>query len=162
MRFLIAAIALLVSACGFTPLYKQTDTIAGGTSVLQNVWIETIPNASGNELRNNLIDRFYHHGYPDQTNYSLIITLQETARDIVIEKEDITSRTQLVIVATYAIKDRMSNAVIETGKMRGVSSYNVLISQYTTMVTQNEARRQVLSELADKITMRTAVVLRDR
>lgn len=158
VRVLILAVALVVTACGFRPLYaplKQAD----GSSLFDQVWIDTIPGSSGIILRNYLLDSFYRNGYPDSARYMLQITLNETVRDVDVQKNDTTTRAQYVIVAGYTIRDRAADAIIDSGQFRSVSGYNILLSQYTTLVSQNDARDRGLKDLAEKIQMRTALVL---
>ncbi len=149
---------LLLTSCGFRPVYQNTNTVTGGVSVLNSIWIDTIPNEAGLELRNALIDRFYNNGTPEKPPYRLRITLTERGRDLVIRRDSTTTRTQLVITADYVLMETATGQEIERGSMRAASAYNILSSQYTTQVTQDEARHQVLTELADKITLRMAVV----
>lgn len=157
--FVLFFFCLFFAACGFRPLYQNTNTLTGGVSALNDIWIATIPDASGLELRNALVDRFYHRGIPEDPHYHLKIVLRERARDLVIEKNSVTTRSQLVITADYKLIETATGRTIESGSQRAASSYNNLSSQYTTVVTQNQARHQVLSELSDKITMRMAVVM---
>jgi LPS-assembly lipoprotein len=161
-QFRIALITLFLAACGFHPLYQNTNTLAGGTSILDTVWIDIIPDANGVYLRNALIDRFYHNGMPADPKYQLHVTITEDSRNLAIKKNDTTSRAQLVIRASYTLKDRATDRILETAETRAVSSYNVLNSQYTTLVTQGEARNAALTELADKLTTRTAVLLEQK
>jgi LPS-assembly lipoprotein len=156
-----ATVALLISACGFRPLYQDTNTLAGQTTSLDNITIEQIApeGQSAQELKNALIDRFYHRGYPQNALYVLKISIQETGRNIVIEKNDTTTRQQLVISANYDLTDRRTRKSVEHGIIRAVGAFDVLQSQYTTLVTENNAREAAIRELADKIQLRLAVVL---
>lgn len=158
-RFAVPVICFFLAACGFTPLYSHTSTPAGNSSTLDTVWIETIPDADGLMLRNNLIDRFYHHGVPDNPAYRLRIVLTQNTRDLAIQKDATTTRAQLVFRADYTLISDATRETIDSGSVRAIGSYNILSSQYTTIVTQNAAREQALQELADKITLRMGVVL---
>jgi LPS-assembly lipoprotein len=158
-RFAVIVLCLMIAACGFRPLYQNTNTLSGGTSALDTVNIDLIANAPGMALRNALIDRFYNNGYPSDPRYDLSISLEETSRDLAIRKDDTATRAQLVMRMAYRLKDRVSQQVVDQGEMRSVSSYNVLASQYTTVVTQADARDAAIRDLADKLTLRTAVVL---
>jgi LPS-assembly lipoprotein len=157
--FLVAA--FLISACGFRPLYGNINTLAGDSTSLDNITIDqVVPNSeSGLNLKNALIDRFYHHGYPANPQYVLKITLIEAARNIIIQKDDTTTRSQLVMNATYEMDNRETRQMVDHGVIRAVGAYNVLESQYTTLVTQDSARQAAIRELADKIELRMAVVL---
>lgn len=159
-KYLMLIACLCVAACGFRPLYQGTDTFSGGTSVLDRISIdEKTGGASGLMLENALIDRFYNNGYPENTPYVLNVSIVENYRNIVIQKNSTTTRAQLVERAVYELKNKETNEVVDSGTIRAVSSYNILSSQYTTLVTQNQAREMAIKELADKLTMRMAVVL---
>lgn len=155
----ILLVVFLLSACGFRPLYSNTNTLAGGTSVHDDIWIDQIPDADGLNLRNALIDRFYHNGTPDSPTYILKINLTRSSRDLAIRKNDTTTRAQIVYRADYTLTDRTSRQVIDSGSIRAIGSFNILESQYTTIVTQDRASQQALEELADKLTLRLGVVL---
>lgn len=158
VRLILLLLTLAVTACGFRPLYaplKQED----GSSLFDQVWIDTIPGSSGIILRNYLLDSFYRDGYPDSARYMLRIGLNENVRDVDIQKNDTTTRAQYVIMAVYDIRDRKTDQIIDSGQVRSVSGYNILLSQYTTLVSQNDAKDRALKDLADKIQMRTALVL---
>lgn len=158
-RFIVPVLAVLLGACGFQPLYQQNHLATGESSVLDQVWIKTIPGASGLALRNNLVDQFYKHGTPENPAYTLKINLYETSRSLAIQKNDTTTRAQLVLNADYQLINNKTGATIDSGRMRTVSSYNILTSQYTTIVTLDAGRRQGLEQLADKLTQRTVMML---
>jgi LPS-assembly lipoprotein len=154
-------VALSLSSCGFRPLYAplQNDD---GTSVLDTVWISTISGSSGVILRNYLLDGFYQNGYPQTARYLLNIAVQEFSRDVDVQKNDTTTRVQFVARAVYELQDRITKTVVDHGEVRAVSGYNVLLSQYTTVVSQSDARDRALRDIADKIQTRTALVLSEQ
>lgn len=151
--------ASLVTGCGFRPLYQKAETDSGTTVVLDKVSIASIDGTIGQQLRNELIDRFYHHGYPSNAPYILTINLRETTRDIVIQKDDVTSRAQIVVIAHYSLTEKETRQEISKGVVRSVGSYNILGSQYATVVTRDTARDLALKELADKMALRVAALL---
>lgn len=155
----VLAVSLLLAGCGFRPLYQKDDTLVGGSTILDQVTIASIRGSVGQQLRNDLIDRFYHHGYPDNAPYILSIALGETTRDIVIQKDDVTSRAQIVMIANYTLTEKETRKVISKGVVRAVGSYNILGSQYATIVTRDTARDLALKELADKMTLRVSSLL---
>jgi LPS-assembly lipoprotein len=159
MRVFALALCLLIAACGFQPLYRNTNTLTGGSTSLQRVWIQTIPNESGVRLRNALVDRFYHNGSPQNPDYTLEVNLIEHQRGIVIERDDTTTRSQIVVSAQYTLRRKSDRTVIDTGTLRASSAYNILSSQYTTLVTMDQARVNALRDLADKMTLRLATIL---
>lgn len=177
---LVLVCASLITACGFRPLYQNTNTLGGDGSRFDLIQIDdvkggpaiiganaksvvsTINGVNAHNLRNALVDRFYHNGYPDRAPLSLQINVAETLRDIVIERNDTKSRAQVVIVANYTLINKQTRAVIDAGSARASSSYNILLSEYTTSVTREQARDMALQDLADKITLRMSVVLDEK
>lgn len=176
----ILVLCVCVSACGFRPLHGNANTLAGSGSRFDMIEIADIKGIENNTnsnamnvvnntnsvnaftLRNALIDRFYHNGYPTNPRYVLQIATQETRRDIVIERDDTKSRAQVVVLAYYKLLDKETRAIVDQGNIRSSSSYNILLSEYTTSVTREQAREMALRDVAEKITMRMAVVLEDK
>lgn len=150
---------LFLAACGFRPLYQDASTLGGDGTVLDTVTISSVVGANGQQLKNELIDRFYNSGYPDQPRFVLVIHLQEFGRSVVIQKDDVTSRAQIVLRARYSLTNQETRKVISSGDVRAVGSYNILGSQYATIVTQKNARDLAIKELADKMTLRIATIL---
>ncbi len=151
--------SFFLAACGFRPLYQNTNTLSGGATPLQQVWIANIPDHSGLRLRNALTDRFYHSGAPQDPRYALEVKLAENHRNVIIDKDDSTTRRQLVLSAEYRLLERATRRVLDSGSLRASSAYNILPSQYTTLVTEDAARMNALNDLADKITLRLATIL---
>jgi hypothetical protein len=156
----VALCSALLASCGFRPLYAPIQ-YADGTSALDDVWIETIPNENGIILRNYLLDSFYSNGYPERARYNLKITLWESVRNADIQRNDTTTRVQLVVLANYTLQDRVTNQVIESKQIRSLVNYNILLSNYTTLVTHKDARDRGLRDIADKIQTRISMVLGD-
>lgn len=153
---------LIIAGCGFRPLYYDVNTVSGGESVLDQVSISSIQGSSGQQLKNELIDRFYNSGYPENPPYVLAIELKEATRDIVIQKDDVTSRAQIVMIINYVLLEKETRKTLSKGAVRAVGSYNILGSQYANIVTRETARDLALKELADKMALRVSVILTDK
>lgn len=149
-------LCVLVSACGFKPLYAG---FGQQSEVLDTVWIDRISGLRGQTFRNHLIDRFYHSGYPDAARYNLRIRLESFNRNLDLEKDDTASRAQLIIRASYDLIDRRNNKIVHNAVVRSVNSYNILDSQFTTIVTREDAEDRALRDLADKIQTRITLFL---
>jgi len=167
--------ALLLSACGFTPMYGEgagapaatttttaaTTAAAAGQSVparLNMVEIDLIPDQSGVYLRNILIDHFYQDGYPAAPTHRLTISpVQETRSDLDITQDSEATRRQIRLAATLTLSDLQSGAVVLTRGLTAISSSNVLGTQFTTRVSENDAREAALADLARQIEMQVAL-----
>jgi LPS-assembly lipoprotein len=153
---LATAVMLLLTACGFKPLY-QYNLDAAATKNFNSVWIDHVGGSSGYLLRNELIDRFYSQGMPQTARYLLRLDLREDFRNLDIAKDDTATRAQLVQRVRYTLIDRMANnKIIDQATLRSASSYNLLPSVYTTVVTEADARENALTNLAEQIETRVA------
>lgn len=156
---IVLTLSLFIVACGFQPLYGSKSK---ASTVLDNIWIETIADASGVTLRNELIDRFYISGYPQNPAYILTITLRENIIDTDLQENDTTTRAQIISQASYTLTEKNGGRILLEEKVRSSNSYNILASQFTTNVTLENARKQGLRDLAEKIQTRLALYIQDK
>ncbi len=159
-RFLGALLLLCLTACGFAPMYGSGAGSSGvsATQGLDKVEIALIPDESGVFLRNILIDQFYQGGYPKtpthQLNISKIIE-KEGSLDVTIESE--TTRKQIKLRTRMTLVDKALGKEILSRDLTAVTSYNVLGSQFTTRISEADAREAALSDLARQIESQVAL-----
>lgn len=155
---LVALIMLTVSACGFSPMYSQKASHSSMTSHLDQIYIQSIPDREGQYLRNALIDRFYRHGRPAVPSYDLAVApLRETLTDLDITKSSDATRGQLRLDTKMVLSDKISGAQLASYDLVSITSYNILQSQFTTRVAEDNARMSALDDLARQIETRLAL-----
>jgi LPS-assembly lipoprotein len=151
---------LLLTACGFTPMHGKYSA-QSSQAVQQNlaqISIANIPNREGQFLKNALIDRFYTDGRPSNALYVLDIEpIDEILTDLDITKSSDATRAQLRLNTIINLKDKATNAVVLRRKLTAVTSYNILQSQFTTRVSEQDARENALNDLADQIERQLAL-----
>lgn len=119
---------------------------------MSSIFIENIPNREGQFLKNELIDRFYQKGRPADPAYKLYIQpIQETRNDLDITKNSDATRAQLRLETKLMLQDSQSSKVILRRKLTAITSYNILQSQFTTRVSEQDARENALNDLAIQI-----------
>lgn len=150
---------LLVASCGFEPLYGNRD--APGDAVFNDfhqIKIATIPERTGQMLRNELLDKLNYRGEPSQPRYELKVSVKEERRDVLVRSDELATAADLTLIATYELLDRAnSNAVVAKGAPRSINRYNVLASPYATLNSAEDARRRAAKQLAEDIRARLAV-----
>lgn len=159
---LVAGAALAVSACGFRPLYgtHSAARTADVAAALEDVRINSIPDRSGQYLRNALIDRFYRGGRPVDPAYTLhVAPLRETLTDLDITKSSSATRAQLRLDADIALIEQAGGATVMRRKLIAITSYNILQSRFTTRVSEDAARQSALDDLAAQIERHLALYL---
>jgi LPS-assembly lipoprotein len=153
LRASLCLIMLTLTACGFRPLYgaaPQAEQIRV-IKHIEEIAINNIANREGQYLRNALVDRFYKSGYPKSPRYYLTITTpSETITDLAITKSSNATRAQLRIDATMTLYDVNGQALMDR-RLTSISSYNILSSQFTTRVSEDAARKNVLDDIAGQV-----------
>lgn len=157
-KWVVLFFVLGVTACGFEPTYAtKTFGNSGSSAVVESqmadIAIDIIPNRSGQFLRNRLIDNLYKNGYPTAPRYRLSISnISEQIVEIGIAKDSTASRAQLRLEIDFVLIDLQTQQVVLKRKQRATTGYNILSGQYTTYVTEADAREQGLNMLAQQIT----------
>lgn len=164
MRLLSLFSLLLLTACGFAPVYGTNNTNNGSrdsaATVLNQTRISAMKDREGQFLRNALIDRFYRDGYPTNPQYQLTITeLVETETDFDITVESEATRRQLKIRTSITLGGINTNKPSLKRNLYAVSSYNVLESEFATRVSEQNAREAILNDLSRQIEQQIALHL---
>jgi len=164
---IISLIALLtltapISSCGFQPMYGNQSVTghASARAAMNEINIAVIPDRSGQFLRNALIDRFYTSGYPSNTTFELDVQpVRERIVDFDITIEDEATRRQIQMAANFTLKNNETSETVLERRVDATTSYNVLESEYSTIVTEQSAREAALNDLARKIEQQIVLYL---
>ena len=141
--FLLAA-ALLVSGCGFEPVYAVRDD-AGLPTLLRS--IDLPDTRAGRYLANQLRGRIA----PAETGgLALYVTLDETRRDALIATDGNTERIDLTMTATVRLETAAAE-VVEQRRFRVSSSYNRTSSELANQETESSLRNTALDRIASDI-----------
>lgn len=145
-RFLTILGLLLLSACGFTPVYAQHN---GQTSIaqLQQISIGEVAGREGQVLRNKLQDLLGAAG----NRYRLDIELGKEKREFGIQQNLRISRYDIVMTANYSLTDNESGKVVLQDIAKTYSSFNRTESEFSTFVAEQDSVEQAAEELAIKI-----------
>ena len=153
---LLATVLLAGTGCGFQPLYgggERNPTVAE----LNRVEIGQIPERVGQELRNNLIDGMSSAptGAPALYHLSVEINLSRSA--LAIQFDDSSTRYNLTMVAAFSLSDLATGQVVYHNGIRATGSYNVVDSDYATLVSEQDAEKRAAREISDEIVTLIAV-----
>lgn len=151
---LCLVIMTLITGCGFTPIHGKFAHSGNSTvqDSLSGIYIGNIPDREGQYLRNALMDRFYKAGRPVDPAYRLEIdTIDQRKTDLDITKSSDATRAQLRLQSNLKLYDTRTNALLLQRKLMAVTSYNILQSQFTTRVSEQNARENALDDLAGQI-----------
>lgn len=148
-RYLLIALLFSLAACGFKPLYGAQSGSAAIAPQLAQVTVPAIPDASGQQLRNLLLDRLP----PPAPNprYQMNVTLAENKIGVTISRDATVTRQQLRSTARATLLDRTNNQIVWTQELFATSGYNVLGSQFSNLVGEEDARTRNLNDLSERL-----------
>jgi LPS-assembly lipoprotein len=143
----------LLPGCGYQPLYGANTPAAQQLPVVQ---INNIPDRLGQQLRNRLIDRFYQDGRPASPEYTLDISLVPNVYKLGIALDDSATRAELSLVANYTLRN-MQGAAVLSGTTNAVTNFNILRSQYATLIGEQDAYDRSVTQVSEDITRRISL-----
>lgn len=154
----LALTGVMVSACGYRPLYGQTSAQTNGHTVadLAAIEIKPIPNREGQMMRNALKRRLVvRPGAP--VRYALNVQLNENISVLAVDSGSFATRANLIMSASYSLEDVSDHKPLAHGSARSVASYNILTSDFATYAARQDARAKAIESLADDIRTRLAI-----
>jgi LPS-assembly lipoprotein len=163
VRLLVLALVLLLPACGFEPVYGKRDNSDNpALAAFDQVEIGSIPDQNGQRLRNRLMDRLYREGRPASPRYILMVSpLNERLLDLDITKSADATRGQLRLTSSLRLLDRQTNTILLTRPLTSITSYNILGSEFTNRVAEDNARQNAIEDLARQIETQLSLYFRN-
>ena len=163
-----SAAAIALGGCGFRPLYGRSaagdlgDTLArveigpvrataGERSDLFRV---------GQQVRNALLDGLQPRGAADVPLYRLDVNISEGISSLAVQKSADATRADLTLEASFHLTDRDTGKSLFSGTSRAISSFNILNSEFATLMAERGARDKAVRQLGDDIRLKTAIFLR--
>jgi LPS-assembly lipoprotein len=154
---ILLALPLLLSGCGFHPLYGTPENGVGPADRLATVQIAPLPDRIGQQLHNLLRDRLNPGGQPRHADFELRIVLTETRQELSIRKDETATRANLLVAAQFMLHEIATNQVVLRGNAQSTNSYNILTSQFATTSSELNARKRGLREISEDIRTRLGI-----
>src|SRR5262249_33703838 len=115
--------------------------------------IGNIPDRDGQYLRNQLIDRLYLDGRPDQTIYALkIAPIKTTTLNLGIQKDATATRALAEVDTTMQLVEKASGKGLLQRELRATGGYNRPDTQSATIVSRQSVEEHMLDKTADDVT----------
>ncbi len=154
---LIAVLALAIAGCGFQPMHNQRSNASA--AALATIDIGLIADRTGQILRNELLQKLQPLGPTRQQPYLLTVTLAEYLRDLAIKRNEVATRANLTLVASFEVSRRSDGLRLYSGSARSVNAYNILTSDFATLSARENARKRGARQLALEIKEQISVWL---
>ncbi|MAN78994.1 MAG: hypothetical protein CMM77_00865 [Rhodospirillaceae bacterium] len=157
-----------LSGCGFRPLYGRSGGRDLGDTLAQ-VEIAPVRNNTldgrdtarvGQQLHNALLEGLSPRGASSQQIYRLIATLNESISSLAVQKSADATRADLTLNSSFTLWDLRTGDQLYSGNSRAVSSFNILNSEFATLMAEKGARDGAVRQLADDIRLKVAIFLK--
>lgn len=142
-KIFIILFVLIISACGFHPMFSGTDT---------DIYVAPISGINGIDLRNALWARFGGQRGPDAT-YTLTVKLDDPVTQYkALERTGDATWQEISLTATYTLAH--NGVTIATGMERASESYTFVRYLVASNASYNNAVQNTIRVLAEKISAR--------
>lgn len=153
---------LVISACGFQPLYVQRtggafyyDGKFDATISEEMAQIKVLPISDrfGQQVRNNLLDLLTPKGVPEKAKYRLKAELAERTVTQQAMRDDVTATNERI---RYRISYKLlsEKGVLVSGDSIAFVSYDILENPYSTTMAQKKAEEDAAKIVADDMALR--------
>lgn len=151
----LGAAATALAGCGFRPLYGTTAVDGAVAAEMASIRIGPIGEDDerrvGQILRNELIDRLTAGVGEQPQRYDLQIELDQRTSALQIQTTDTVTRYNLVLVAKIHLFTSDTHVRIYETTARATGSYDVVESEYATLVAEQETARDAARDLSNTI-----------
>jgi LPS-assembly lipoprotein len=147
MRFFLAfAAALLLSACGFRPLYATAE--GGGAGLAQMALVSVEADEAIGDIVSRAFERRIRGG--DGALYDLSVRASEQAERLAVQIDASVTRYNYRLVGDYTLVERATGKRY-TGNVVSIASFNVVNSQYSTLYAEEQAKEKAAAQLVEDI-----------
>jgi LPS-assembly lipoprotein len=154
----ITAMVGFLAGCGYTPLYGSMGHGGKVSEAMRQVAVPTVASGLvGLDVRNELLDSMGVDGSPIAPAQRLEVTVTPTVSGLLVQPDAAVTRYNYTLVGNYRLVDTKTNAVLTEGQVYGQSAYNVVISEYATVVARRDAERRAAHNVSDELAMRMAI-----
>lgn len=158
MRFLVLPLALLLSACGLSPMYAGGGDGAVATG-LSSVSVSPIPGQQGWLMRDALLERL-GAGESAHPRYRLDVRLDDRLEGLGLLSDDTIGRERRTLRARYRLVDLSTGDTILDATAGADAGVDVVSSEYATIAAEQTALENLTREVAERIVTSLALRLR--
>ena len=151
-RLMLALPLLALAACGFQPVYGPGGT---GTALQNSVAVDPPGEAYTYILVREVETRL---GRPAQAKYGLALTVAPSLEGLAVDKANSTRRYNLIAKAGFTLRDLETGQIVSSGNVENFTGYSATGSTVATFAAERDARKRLMTMLADQIVNRLYAV----
>lgn len=158
-RALLLLLGIVLTGCGFRPLYAPRGPQDWDRD-LAAIRVAPIRDRPGQILELALRENLNPGGQSVPALWQLQTQLNVSRSDLGIQRNATATSSEITVSANYALVDTKSGKQVYANSSRAISDFNQLTDAYATQVAAEDARDRALQQVAEEMTMRMAVFVR--
>ncbi len=151
---LIGAVTLVLTGCGFRPLYGTHSADPRAAGEMANIYVQPLPDREGQLVRNALLDRLNPKGEPREPRYRLEVKLDVSEAQVALQKDETATRDDVTYTITFTLYE--GSVGLTNGSFTRNFSFDYLNQQYSNISARNDVRARAADEIATEIRNRMA------
>lgn len=126
----------------------------------EDIFIDEIPEHTGQILRETLMNRLSPHGNTTSAKYRLTVSIgSPSISSQGVRKDNFATRYQMTYTAKYTLKAYPSGKVLTKGSVTERASYDVMVSPYSSDSAEETMKERLMKILGDSVSLRIAAYL---
>jgi LPS-assembly lipoprotein len=149
----LAAVAasLALAGCGFTPLYAAPTVVSNLASI-----DVTAPQGRAGFLMRQHLDDAFGKNHTGPAAYKMQLSLSEARYPRGIRTDNVATRYEYVLIASYTLASQPSGALAKRGQVRVELTYDSADQPYASIAAQQDAVDRATEEAARRIQLELA------
>jgi LPS-assembly lipoprotein len=147
----VLAACLLVSACGFVPLYGQAG-VGEGMAAIQ----VKVPQGRSAYLVRESLDDALGHDARQQPSYRLDVSVDERRFARGLRIDNVANRYELQLKVGYSLVNIKTGSVLLTGSVPVAVTYDSADAPYGGITAQQDGQKRAASDAAQQIRLELA------
>jgi LPS-assembly lipoprotein len=161
-RGLLALVALsCLSGCGFRPLYAARGP-SDWDPDLAAISVSPMHDRSGQILTLALRENLNPSGTSVPARWRLDTNLTISRADLGIQRNATTTGSEVYASVTFTLIEIKSGKQVYASTSRATSDYDRLVDSYATQVAGDDAQDRALHQVADEMSLRLALFVRQQ
>lgn len=144
----LLCLPLALAACGFSPVY---GTGGNGTRLQDNLSIDAPSSENAFLVTQRIEERL---GRAINGEYRLALTIQSSEESLAIDSQGDIDRFNILGSAEYTLINVTAGGVVASGSVDNFTSYSASGTTVATFAAERDARRRLMSLLADQVIVR--------
>ena len=160
-RGFLLLLAAALGGCGFHPLYAPRSPQDWDPD-LAAIGVSPIPNRPGQILALALRENLNPSGTSVRARWQLNTTLTIGRADLGIQRNATATSSEITVSASYSVVDLKTGKQVYASASRATGDFNQFNDAYATQVGADDAQDRALREIADEMTIRMALFVRQQ